>query len=626
MQKKRAQNERNKETETKNGGGGRSKRTIEPSSLLRSSSEGRELGAALLEVDGASVLGHDGGHVHWVIASRRPLPPEVHHRHEERHEQHQVVERVPLPDARVRPGSERQEIALERHVLPARLGEEPLRVERLGVREPLERRLVHRREHDGALGHRVPLRQLERLAGDVRDQRRRRPVPDHLPRHRLRVPHPLDLLRRDGLAGLRRPRRGDLGAHAVEHLRRVLHPVVDEALGLAAGAHPRLALPRALPERAHQPRHALPGSPEREPWKVHGHRHEPDVEEVVVPLEPPPRFLGEVGAGEHRLRGLEVHVAAGHPYGERPPAVGGAPVEPAAEVGEDDALLEGGVGGEGTRGEVGGDAAAEVLVVLAEHVDEVVVAEELLAERVADEVERVGADVGEDAVGELRVADEDDEPPHEEVGGEPGAGLLGARRLRVPERRRVADHVGDAAEEGDDEGRAGEWTLLAVVGQLLHQEVERHRRRHERRRRADVEDPGQQRGLRRHCSASFPPTAVALAAAAAGLGLSSPFDERGWYSKEEYLCCHGDSSAGTGRGGKVGAGICGQRLAGKGKGGGLFAWLARPWRIGRWMGWPGREVEGTRRTTTRRGRARNFFHGRNGTERGSGREAKAIPG
>nr|ACN25418.1 unknown [Zea mays] len=536
---------------------GRSARGQEGSSGF---SERRQLGASLLEVHGAAVLGHDGGHVHRVVAPGRPLPPEVHHRHEQRHEQDEVVQRVPLPHALVRPGAECQEVAPVRHVLPPRLREEALRVERLRVREPLERRLVHGREHDGALGHRVPLRQLERLARDVRHQRRGGPVPDHLARHRLRVPHPLDRLRRHRLAGVRRPGGRHLGAHAGQHLRvgvqrrhrpaegrggrvlrreqevehepadllvvgvrggraprrrrlvhlpqRVLHPEVHQALGLAAGAHPRLALPRALAQRAHQPRHALPGAPEREAGQVDGQRHEPDVEEVVVPLEPPPGLPGEVRPHEHRLRGLQVHVAAGHADGERPATAAAAPVEPPPEVRQDDALLERGVGGQRARGEVGRDPPPQVLVVLAEHVDEVVVAEQLLAEGVADEVERVGADVGEHAVGQLRVADEHHEPPHQEVGGEARAGPLGARRLRVPEPRRVADHVRYAAEERHHERRPGQGPLLPVVGHLLHQEVQSHRGNQERRRRAEVQGAGHGHGhgqrLRRHCAMLWP--------------------------------------------------------------------------------------------------------------------------
>jgi len=42
---------------------------------------------------------------------------------------------------------------------------------------------------------------------------------------------------------------------------------------------------------------------------------------------------------------------------------------------EDDNLLKRGVGGKGFGSEVGGDATAEILVLLAHHVDEVVLAE-----------------------------------------------------------------------------------------------------------------------------------------------------------------------------------------------------------------------------------------------------------
>ncbi|PUZ63406.1 hypothetical protein GQ55_3G065800 [Panicum hallii var. hallii] len=336
---------------------------------------------------------------------------------------YQVLQRVPLPHALVRPGAERQEVAPERHVLPALLREEPVRVERRRVPEPLERRLVQRREHGGAPGRNAsPAMCGTIVAGG--------PVPHHLPRHGLGVPHLRHLSRGDGLARAGRPERGHLGADAGEHVRR-----------------------------AHQPRDALLGAPEREARQVHGHRHEPDVEQVVVPHELLPRLRGEVRPHEHRLRGLQVHVAAGHPQREGLIGVA-AVVEPPTDVGDDDALLDGGVGGERAQREVGRDPAAELPVVVAEHVDEVVVAEELLAEGVADEVEGVGADVGEHAVGELRVADEDDEPPEEVVRREAERRRLGARRQPVPVRRRVADHLGDAPEEWHHERGAGQGPFL----------------------------------------------------------------------------------------------------------------------------------------------------------------------
>jgi len=113
-------------------------------------------------------------------------------------------------------------------------------------------------------------------------------------------------------------------------------------------------------------------------------------------------------------------------------------------------------------------------VALAGHVDEAVLAEELLAERVANEVERVGADVGEHAVAQLRVADEHHQRPEEVVRREAQLRRLGARRQPVPVRRQVSDQLGDAPEEGHHERGAGQGALLAAVGQLLHHDVEGH--------------------------------------------------------------------------------------------------------------------------------------------------------
>lgn len=55
-------------------------------------------------------------------------------------------------------------------------------------------------------------------------------------------------------------------------------------------------------------------------------------------------------------------------------------------------------------------------MILTEHVDEVVITEELLAEGMSDEVEGIGTYVGEDLVGELCVSDVEDESPDEVVG------------------------------------------------------------------------------------------------------------------------------------------------------------------------------------------------------------------
>ena len=47
--------------------------------------ERRQLGAALLEVDGAVVPGRDGGDVRQAVAPLRGVPPEVDERHKQRH-------------------------------------------------------------------------------------------------------------------------------------------------------------------------------------------------------------------------------------------------------------------------------------------------------------------------------------------------------------------------------------------------------------------------------------------------------------------------------------------------------------------------------------------------------------
>lgn len=137
---------------------------------------------------------------------------------------------------------------------------------------------------------------------------------------------------------------------------------------------------------------------------------------------------------------------------------------------DDDPLLNVEVGGESTRSEIGRDAAAEVLVVLVEHVDEVVFAEELLAEGVADEVEGIRTDIGEDFVREVGGADEEDEFADEEVGGE--AGGFGGPGLVEPELCGVEDHGDGGAEEGDDEGGTREGTAFTEVGELGAEEEE----------------------------------------------------------------------------------------------------------------------------------------------------------
>lgn len=174
------------------------------------------------------------------------------------------------------------------------------------------------------------------------------------------------------------------------------------------------------------------------------------------------------------LGGLEVHVTGEQPerdglrrLGRR--CWGRREIDPFLEMLENYDLLEGGVGAEGLGGEVGGDAAAEVLVLLAHHVNEVVLPEELPAEGVADEVEGVGADVGEHPVGQLRVPDEEDEAADDVVGGDAERGRGGEAGLPVPEAGRVGDEAGGAAEEREDELGAGEGALLEEVGDLLEE-------------------------------------------------------------------------------------------------------------------------------------------------------------
>lgn len=79
----------------------------------------------------------------------------------------------------------------------------------------------------------------------------------------------------------------------------------------------------------------------------------------------------------------------------------GGEAAPGLEVFENNPLLSVGVKLQGFGGEIGGDLTAEILVILTEHVDEVMLAEELLAEGVADEVKGVGANVGEDFIREI---------------------------------------------------------------------------------------------------------------------------------------------------------------------------------------------------------------------------------
>lgn len=355
---------------------------------------------------------------------------------------------------------------------------EPVRVEPVRFGEALERRLVCGGEHDAPFGNRVALCQREIHGGDVRHKRRRRPVPDHLTRHRLRVLHLPQLLRRYQSITLRRPYPGDLLPDLLQNLRvrleqsdrpeqrrrrsvlrreeeiekvstdlgvagerrrgapgglglsdlpqRVLHPEIDQARRLLPVLHhPPLAVLRARPERLGQPVNGEPGVPERRPGEINGQLHEPNVEQEIIMLEPLSGLLAQIRAHEHSLRSLQVHVPGQNPERNRVRAILRREPLPYLEVLEDNNLLQRGVRGQRLRGEIGGDPTAEIFVLLARHVDEIVLAEELLPEGMAHETKRIGSDIGEDLVRELGVADEEDEVSDDVVGGDSEAGRLG---------------------------------------------------------------------------------------------------------------------------------------------------------------------------------------------------------
>nr|GMD87918.1 hypothetical protein TorRG33x02_331200 [Ipomoea batatas] len=117
----------------------------------------------------------------------------------------------------------------------------------------------------------------------------------------------------------------------------------------------------------------------------------------------------------------------------------GRPLQPARQVFDNNPLLNFRVSGERFGGEIGGDSAAEVLMLLPEHIYEIMLAEELFSEGVADEVEGVGADIGEDLVGEVGGMDVENKAADDVVNGNASAGGLCQRGLIVPEFGRVRD-------------------------------------------------------------------------------------------------------------------------------------------------------------------------------------------
>lgn len=64
-------------------------------------------------------------------------------------------------------------------------------------------------------------------------------------------------------------------------------------------------------------------------------------------------------------------------------------------------LLDIGVSSKSFRGKIWGNSAAELFMFLSKHVNQVMLTEEFFPERVTDKVESIGADIGEDLVGEV---------------------------------------------------------------------------------------------------------------------------------------------------------------------------------------------------------------------------------
>ena len=491
----------------------------------------RKAGAAARKKDPTVVPWGDGWNIGDLVAAGRPVAPEVYERDEYGNEEEEVIHGVALAHALMRPGAEGQEVLLVDAVFLALL-REAVGVKALRLREALERGLQKRREHDGPFGHGVSHpRQRHVLRRHVWHQRRRRPKADHLAHHRFRVAQAAEHLRRDGRPAPVRPRgplRRDLRADPGQDVRvglekrhrpkergggrvlrreeeveemtadlavaalgrrgrpcplrllhfanRLVHPEVHQAGRLRLRrTHSALAVRHAAAQSGHQAGHCEPRLTEGETWQVEGKTHEADVEEVVVDFECAARLRGKVGAGEDRLRGLEVHVPA-----RKAQRNGGrrrlAPLHPLGDVRDDDGLLEANVGGERLWGEIRGNTPAQVLVLLPEHVDQVVLAEELAAEGMANDLEGIRADVGEDAVRDVGGLEEDDEAAENVIGAQPAR--RGRFRQVLPVGRRIDYHRQGAPQHRYYQRRAWERPLLPEIGQLLQaqqQNAQRHR-------------------------------------------------------------------------------------------------------------------------------------------------------
>ena len=82
-------------------------------------------------------------------------------------------------------------------------------------------------------------------------------------------------------------------------------------------------------------------------------------------------MLKQIRSHDNGLRSFQIHIANEKP--ERDGGfVGGTHLLPSLQVFEDNNLLEGEVGREGSECKIRGDPTAEIFVVLTEHVDEIV--------------------------------------------------------------------------------------------------------------------------------------------------------------------------------------------------------------------------------------------------------------
>lgn len=92
---------------------------------------------------------------------------------------------------------------------------------------------------------------------------------------------------------------------------------------------------------------------------------------------------------------------------------------------------------------------------------------ELLPKRVADELESVRPNIGEDLVAHLRVAGKQHEFPNDIIGGYSERGRFGVVSLLVPELLGVSDETHDIPQERQHQGRPWCCGFLLQVFDLL---------------------------------------------------------------------------------------------------------------------------------------------------------------